>query len=234
MKLGLPSISKKVTEVGKLGKIKVKTKDSFALWESKGKSDLGFATVPQIKKQAGEKVIDHPDKNFTLYRDIYERVPVAKTAVDHTANFAIQSGFELEGDDAAKKKVQEWMDAVNFTSLAVKVMKQMQIWGNSYMEISEDKALKPKLLPPHTMFVAVNEEDDSEIVGYKQVIAVQEQTDFEPDEIVHFRWNDAINLFYGMSDYKAATATIRRLIQFQDDVGEIIHRYGHPILQHKL
>ena len=182
----------------------------------------------------GEKTIDHPDGNFKLYQEIYQKVPVAKISIDHTANFAIQSGYELEGDAGDVKAVEEWMDKVNFNILLLDALKQMQIYGNAYLEVTDIE--NPKFLPNDQLFVVVQRggNNDGQIKRYAQKTNMGEPIPFDKEELVHFKWNLESGLpesgFYGISDLKAATATLTRLLNFQIDVGEVVHRHAEPII----
>jgi len=192
------------------------------------------ADVVDFKSEKGTKVMPHPDKSFKLYQQIYQKVPVAKCSIDSTVNFAIQSGYELEGPKGAVKKVEEWIDQVNFDLIMMDAMKQMQIYGNAWLEISD--ITSPKFLPVNQMFVVVHsgDENDGQIKDYKQIINETEEISFEKEEIVHFLWNRESGLgngFYGISDLKASTTVLTRLLNFQEDIGEVMHHHAKPIIQ---
>ncbi len=203
------------------------------LHESKGK--MTDHQVISFNDKQGEKTVKHPDGAWKLYRKIYEEIPVAKNSVDHTADFAVQSGYQLEGPESAKKKINDFIKRHNFDILMVDILKQMQIFGNAYLELGKNKTgeiVSVKMLPPEQMYVVVfaGENNDGELKGYKQIIKPGQEINFNPDEIAHFKWNTASNPFYGVSDLRAVVGILTRLLQFQEDVGEIIHRYGNPII----
>jgi len=192
------------------------------------------STTPGWQDPDGEKTIPHPDKSFDLYQEIYQKIPVAKISIDHTANFAIQSGFELEGDAGAVKAIEEWMEKVNFNILLLDALKQMQIYGNAFLEITDIE--NPKFLPNSQLFVVVNRggDKDGKVLRYAQKTNMQDPITFEPEELVHFKWNVESGMaesgFYGFSDLKAATATLKRMLNFQIDIGDVIHRHAEPII----
>lgn len=49
--------------------------------------------------------------NFKLYEEVYLSVPVVFNAVNNIANFAIQSGYELED---SSKELEDFIDKSNF------------------------------------------------------------------------------------------------------------------------
>ena len=183
--------------------------------------------------KGNEITMPHPDNGESLYQDIYMKVAVAKTAIDYTADFAVQAGFQLEGSDSDKKAVEEFIDRVNLKLMMANWLKQMQIFGNAYVEVFGDIDSNLKILPPTQMFVIVSKgTNDGEILGYKQMnpLSQQEIVRFDPEEVIHFKWNEIGASFYGISDLKAVVSTITRLVNYQEDMGEIIHRYGNPLM----
>jgi hypothetical protein len=180
---------------------------------------------------AGQKL------DWKLYQKIYNNVGIVKNAVNNTANFAIQSGYELEGDDSAVKKVEEWIDKHNFDLIMLNILKQGLIFGNAYLEFANEDDFK--LLPPEQMYVIVStgKSDNGKIKGYTQIadkVMAENSPRWVPDEIIHFKWNELGTAFYGTPDIRAALGSVRYLLQYLEDVGEIIHRYGHPIIHWKV
>lgn len=193
--------------------------------------------IANIDAKEGELVVPHKDKNWQLYQDVYERVPVVKNTVDNVANFAVQSGFELEG--GSKETVQKLIDEYDFDLILINIIKQMQVFGNAYLEVSRtgDTINSLKLLPPDQMYVVVQKggDNDGKVVGYKQKLTLTQRTiSFTESEVIHFKWNTLGSAFYGTSDIKCVLGTITRLLNFQEDIGEIIHRYAQPIIHWKL
>jgi len=200
-------------------------------WIEKG---IITSNVVDFKSEKGTKVMPHPDKGFKLYQQIFQKVPVAKCSINSTVNFAIQSGYELEGSEEAVKKIEEWVDLVNFDLMMMDAMRQMQIYGNAWLEVSDIDS--PKFLPVDQMYVVVHsgDENDGQIKGYKQIIKMGEnEIPFDQEDMVHFKWNEESGLdggFYGLSDLKAGATVLQRLLNFQEDIGEVIHNHAQPIL----
>ena len=197
--------------------------------------EKGIVTTvsPNLGDKDGEKTIRHPDSAFLLYQQMYQKIPVAKCAIDHTANFAIQSGYELDGDESSVKTIEEWIDKVNFDIILLDAMKQLQIYGNAYLEITDIE--NPKFLPASQMFVIVHVGgEDGKIKGYKQKIQQKEPISFTMEEMVHFKWNVESGLpesgFYGVSDLKAATSTLKKLLNFQDSLSDVMQRHAEPLI----
>jgi len=200
-------------------------------WVEKG---IITSNIVDYKSSEGTKVIPHPDRSFRLYQQIFQKVPVAKCAVNSTVNFAIQSGYELDGPADAIKKIEEWTDKVNYDLMMMNAMRQMQMYGNAWLDVSDIEY--PKFLPVDQMFVVVHtgDNDDGQIKGYKQIIKEGErEIEFEKKDMVHFIWNEESGLdggFYGLSDLKAGALVLQRLLNFQEDIGEIMHNHAQPII----
>lgn len=210
------------------------------LKESKGK----YTDYVSVNWRDGkdEITMDPPDKNWKLYKDVYEKTGIVKNCVDNTADFALQSGYELEGPESGRKKIEKFAKIVNFDLILHNILKQMQIYGNCFIEISRDTVFDEdkwnlKILPPDQMRVVVfkGEGKDGQIKGYRQIpLMGNRPIEFTPEEVVHFKWNTATSMFYGISDLKAICGTLTSYLNFQEDIGEIIHRYAAPIVHWKL
>jgi len=206
------------------------------LKESKGKYTDYISTNWRDGKD--EITMEPPDKNWKLYKDIYEKVGIIKNCIDNTADFALQSSYELEGPESGRKKIEKFKKTVNFDLILHNILKQMQIYGNCFMEISRETVFDEdkwslKILPPEQMRVVVykGEGRDGQIKGFRQIpLMGNKPIEFTTDEVVHFKWNTATSMFYGVSDLKAVCGTLTSFLNFQEDIGEIIHRYAAPII----
>jgi len=177
-----------------------------------------------------QKVMPNP-QNLKLLKQVYEEVPVVSTSVNNTANFAVQSGFGLEGTEKDKKTIESWIDENNFNIKMNSILKQMQVFGNCFIEVAD-----VKFLPVHQMRVVVStaSKTNGQLVGYKQIMGFNDDITFKPEEIVHFKWNVLDNPFYGTSEITAVLGTLTRLLNYQADIGEVLHRYGNPLLHWKV
>lgn len=203
-----------------------------SLNESKGKVVLDNSF--NFEDKDGEYTVPHGNRDWNLYENAYRKIGIVANAFDNTANFAIQSGYELEGSEADKKRVKKWIEENNLNLIVLNIMKQMQIYGNAYLEISDST---PKILPVKNMYVVVRKgsQNDGEIIGYRQKIKLGNQTiAFKPNEVIHFKWREIGSEFYGFSDVEPNIGTLTALLNFQEDIGEIMHNYAHPIIHYKL
>ena len=215
---------------------RVRFKPQNTLKETLGKITPSYGATYTFRDGAGEFTVPHTDNNFKLYLDVYTKVPTAKNAVDNLTNFAIQSGYELEG--TGKDKAMEFIDKFNFNGVMLNILRQMAIYGNAYLEIEKtmNEITNIKLLPPEQMFVVVKKGgDDGDIVGYKQMTSPHsDPIVFKAEQIAHFKWNEIGPAFYGISDLKAVLGTLEKMLNLRENIGEIMDKYAHPILHHKL
>jgi len=206
------------------------------LKEAIGRLTPQYGFNAEVKDKENEWTVPHLDKNFKLYEDIYTSIPVAKNAVDNLSNFAIQSGYELDGGSVTT--IEKFVDTHNFEQLMLNVLRQMIIYGNAYLELDVKGAeiSSMKLLPPSQMYVVVAKGggNDGQLIKYRQVLGTQKQIDFKLEQIAHFKWNEIGPAFYGYSDLKAIQGALTSLLNYQADLGEVVHRYGHPTMHHKL
>ena len=200
------------------------------------------STSPTLDKAIMGDLVPHPTTTpWDLYGLIYERQSMVYNGFNNTADFAIQSGYDIEASDNSKTKILEWMDKVNFELILSNIFKHLQIYGNAYLDISDISF--PKLLPPKTMYVRVVKggNDDGKILGYTQVLNntslaldTKNSIQLDKDDVVHFKYNDTINPFYGMSELKPVIGALTRYANWTEDLGEILHRFAAPYLHHAL
>lgn len=187
-----------------------------------------------------KNIIPHRDMNggnipWDLYQLCYERSSLVYNAINNTADFSIQAGFDFNGSSDAKKKIEDWFDEVNFELILRNIFIQLQVYGNAYLDVSNMKF--PKLLPVKTMFVVVEKGggDDGKILGYKQILETPNDViEFTQEQIIHFKNNDACNYFYGMSEIKPVLGSLTRYANWTEDLGQILHRFASPYLHHKI
>lgn len=204
-----------------------KLSKDIAIFE-KGKIGITYSSISGRSDIVGRR------DNYKLYRKIYEQVGVVANAIKNTSDFAIQAGYEIECSDKAKKVVMDFIRKFNFDLFLVNIMTQMQIYGNAYLELTWDGTIeKMKFLPVESIFITRNDEGD--ITGYVQISpTTKKEINFKLDEIAHFPWNVVGTSYYGISDIKPNLGTIRRLLNWHEDLGEILHNYAAPILHHKV
>ena len=206
--------------------------------ESKGTVTKDLSSTA-IYGKSSELIVPHTilgqGLNWGLYSKVYNNVGIVKNAVDNTTNFAIQSGYDF---DPKNDKIQKWADDVNLDAILSNILTQLQIYGNAYLEITDKD--NPKLLPVESMFVVVSkaENNDGEIIGYVQITKdkfdLSKAPRFEPEEIIHFKYGEVGTSFYGMPSIRAGLASIQYMLQYQTDIGEILHRYGNPKIHWKV
>lgn len=200
--------------------------DKLSIYE-KGQLTLGNLLDVTLYKDT----IPHKDIPWDLYMLCYERSSLVFNAVNNTADFCIQAGFDFDGSSDAKTKILDWIDKVNFELIMRNILIQLQVYGNSYLDISDINF--PKLLPVKTMFVRVQKggENDGKVIGYSQIIdAGNKVIEFDKEQIIHFKINDACNPFYGMSEIKPVLGSLTRYMNWTDDLGQILHRFASPYI----
>jgi len=209
------------------------------------KDTRGIITQPDFTLRAGlvnkdEYIVPHRVNgqrlNWQLYFDVYHNVGIVKNAVNSTANFAVQSGYELEGNKRDVTKVKNWIDRHNFDLKMLNIFKLVQITGNCYIEMPSPDNFK--FLPVDQMYVIVKKggKNDGQITGYIQLTQgnLTNPPRWDPEDIIHFKWNELGTSFYGLPDIRASLTPIKYMLQYLEDIGEIMHRYGHIIYHWKI
>jgi hypothetical protein len=204
--------------------------ENLSLYE---KGQISSFTNPSIDKAIFNDIVPHGDIPWLLYDLVYQRSSLVFNAINNTADFAIQAGFDFDSSADAKKKIMKWMKETDFKTRIMKnIFIGLQKDGIVPLDVSNIKF--PKILPARTMYIKVIKggNDDGKPIGYRQVIPNQydKPIDFSLEEIVWFVNNDAINPFYGMSEIKPVLGALTRYANWQEDLGVILHYFSAPYI----
>ena len=168
-----------------------KIKEKFSrLFEDKGVFIVGY------KASQGEK----PRVTFKELRDWYLKDPSVMAAVDYIAEQAVGAGFYTTSESIrAKKLVDEFCYEVNLDGLLMQIAKECIYAGNSFVEKIFDKQGKLiglKILPLTSIERIVRDE-----YGHVKKIIQKvngKTVEFNPNEIIHFKYNCVDGSAYGV------------------------------------
>jgi len=144
-----------------------------------------------------EAVGEAPDVHFSDVIIAYLRDPSCKAFVDFLADQAVGMGFyttvnaEYEGAEEAKQLVDEFNESVNLDGLLQVGAREVVACGNSFWLKIEPQRLEGLKILPITGFddpKAVLRDQYGEVKGYHYSFNGVKAT-FEPEKIVHFKWN---------------------------------------------
>ncbi|MGP3667617.1 MAG: hypothetical protein ACKD6N_03505 [Candidatus Bathyarchaeota archaeon] len=166
----------------------------------------------------------------------YKTHPLVKSSVDSLAGMVAGPGFYTtvdNGEDSrqtrAKEIVDEFNAKVNMDELLLEIVKDMLITGNSFLEkiFNENGRLtRVKRLPTAKMKIV--RDRFGEIQGYVEE-ATGARVEFNPEEIVHFKWNDVEMSGYGVGIVEPVARFLDFDIKNMENMVEVVYKTAYPI-----
>jgi len=157
-------------------------------------------TLGVTNKELAKKIKKVP-YNYDLFLSCYKNIPKVFRAINTRANFAIQSGCRLIGEESDVDKIDKWERKVHFDNNKIQIAKEMLLYGNVYIQpMGKGDALELKFLPVTTMRVI--RENTGQIVGYAQIYDRKLIAQWGPEEIIHIKWNSIGTEAYGIPELR--------------------------------
>ena len=146
-------------------------------------------------KSITDNIIRHEQDYVTIMR-AYKQIPMVFGAINTKADFAVQEGFELQGDKMDVDMLDNWMKTVRFDNFRVQVAKEMMLFGDVYVvPEGSGEELKLKFMPVDSMYIL--RDKFGKHLGYAQVVNYTVGDTWKPDELIHFSWNTIGTEAYG-------------------------------------
>jgi hypothetical protein len=209
----------------KIGGFLLRTKKTRNFITEKGKvqfRDFNFnLDIMGITDKTLAKQIQPLPYDYTLFTMMYKQIPKVFRAVNTRANFAIQSGFQLMGEEGDVDEIESWQRKIHFDNYLIQFVKEMLNYGNVFIHpFGTGQDLELKILPVDTMRVL--RKDSGEITGYAQIQNRKLIDTWEPDELIHIRWNTIGTEAYGISELNCLKKTMEKKLDAEDVIVEII------------
>lgn len=174
----------------------------------------------KVPREYAKKIKKVP-YNFNLLFEIYRKIPKVMRAINSRANFAVQAGYRLIGDDADIKKIRKWERKNHFDLVKIQIAKEMLIAGNVYQKpVGEGEKFEAIFLPQESMRVV--REKTGVLVGHCQIHNNKMLARWEPDEIFHFKWNSLGSQAYGVPELFSAKYNLEIKLETENLIKPII------------
>ena len=201
-----------------------------------------------IGSTVSKKGIVEPNIRFKILHKCYINIPKVFRAINMRAEFAVQGGFKLVGNDADVDRLNKWRRRVSLDTILLTIVRNMLKYGNCFVEIvGSGDTTRLQFLPTERMRVireSVEKDNKTyfthDIAGYAEMDEsntkpIVEWRGEEMDNIIHFKWNDDGTSAYGVSEIQPALivlsdkldseAVITRILKFHADA-RIIYQCG--------
>lgn len=180
------------------------------------------ASIPGRPK--GEK--QESLKPFEQYITAYTGVPIVAAAIDRTVDFVVSPGYYTVSESkSAKEVIDEFIDSIDFDIFLRNVVKDMLIFGDSFVEIVSGKnGIKElKVISPDTMRVKRTRTGD--VTGYIQDLGLTDKNpQWSSDKIAHFVFNRIGHSPYGTSIIHPLLTVVKLKIDMENSMGQIMKR----------
>jgi hypothetical protein len=155
-------------------------------------------------------------------------IPMVFGAINTKADFAIQEGFELQGDENDKKILEKWMSDMRFDNHLVQIAKEMMLFGDVFIspEGSGD-SLELKFMPIDSMYI-LRDKFGKEL-GYAQIVNYTVGDTWTKDELIHFSWNKIGTDAYGMSEIVPIWSVLGDKLDVENVLSLIAKFHSEPI-----
>jgi len=176
-----------------------------------------------------------PSVNYEEYEKLYYTSPDAEAAISVIASFAVGGGIEfVSNDENAAEKCNEFASVVGLQNILQNDIKTHLIFGNAYNLIAEgenDFGLELQVLHPRDVKIKTDKYGRIEsylydIYGVFGDKAIQ----IEPENMLHFRFNQIANNVYGLSMLHSAYNTINLKKKIELTTAVLAHRDAHRLL----
>jgi len=177
---------------------------------------------------------------FKIYKKAYETIPLVTSIIDVQCSQVVQE-FYFIGPN--KKKLEKWAKKVNLMQFFYNVSKMMLLYGNSYVEYTDDKSMK--ILNP--IWMNVYRQSNGDIMGYSQIIEndksvlwgttgnPQEDSAFKIkipkiDSIIHFKHNVLGSEKYGISVIRSLIDSLNIKVDMENNLKKVVFKYVAPLI----
>lgn len=170
-------------------------------------------------------------KQLERYRIIYDQGGIVTEAINSYPMFLCRNGYRLEGPEAEAKKVQDWLDEVDFESIVWDAMTDALVFGDAFQEIVPNMdgtlaSIVPRLASEFT----IQYDNHGNIAGYTQKTIAggkENTTRLKPNQILHLQFWRASGSMYGHSLIHRAYDDIMRDTKIIESTAEAIKRHGY-------
>ena len=167
---------------------------------------------------ANDQKRETPAKSWATYTRMYKQHPIVRSVIDKIARTAVASGFQFIPRDraqalneAAAAKVAEIMQRSNSVALLRETYRDLLIYGDAYWYLTPARNGVPFQMirvSPSQVNIVINNLT-REVTSYIVRDAKNgTETQYAPDEFVHFRFADPDNDLYGLSPLESLISTV--------------------------
>jgi hypothetical protein len=167
--------------------------------------------------------------DFQDYLDAFNYIPFVHHAVVIKHSMIWQMGYDLEGEDASKNKVNDLLVQLKADTVIRNGSLWALVFGNMYWQkVWEGGIPKLRGLNPAKMGVKLDGKDEISSYVYERKYGKRET--FKPTEIIHLKVDDAPFELFGTSTLRAVLPTVKSILFMEEKLPLIARRRADPLL----
>jgi hypothetical protein len=187
------------------------------------------ATAARVSTTVSGATYPEDFADFQDYFDAFNYIPFVHRAVVIKHSMIWQMGYDLEGEDAAKKRVDDLLVGLKADTVIRNGSLWSLVFGNMYWQkLREGGVQRLRALNPARMGVKLDGKDEISNYVYERKFGKRET--FKPDEIVHLKVDDAPFELFGTSTLRNVLPTIKSMLFMEEKLPLIARRRADPLL----
>ena len=197
------------------------------------KSEIDYNQFPG--RDYGER---HP-YDFQLFESAYKQVPIIFGAINKTVDFALGPGFYVDSTNKAViKKINNFMEDMNFEIFLRIVVRNMLIYGNAFVEIVGKGKTIDNIIVLDPKYMFVKRDKHGILLGYTQYRGKNQPINFNSDEIAHFSYNQIGDEIYGTSILRpllgGKVSLLTQFLEMEDAMKTLVKRRANAPIHAKI
>lgn len=187
---------------------------------------------------------EQPEGDLELYHAMVVNIPILTGAINAYTRM-INSGYDiLCDDDTILNETWDIVERIDLDGTLNRVINQMETYGFCGVEVvlNDDKTDIVRLKVIDSRTLRVQKDKFGNIISYKQIVGITENQngnagsvgiapgviELDPETIMYFQRNPDSDSSYGVSLLRPLPFVTAIMLQIQDSIGKIYHRYGAP------
>jgi len=170
--------------------------------------------------------------DFEDYLDAYYYVPFVARALDIKQAMIWQSGYSLESEDEEMlRRADEFLKEIKADTVIRAGTLYAMIFGNMYWRV-ERKDEKTRLLSLNPLKMGVKiDKKTGELTNYIYQPRFGKTVKYDPDEIIHLKFNAEPWNVFGVSILRRCLPTIKAILYMEEKLPLIARRRADPLLE---
>lgn len=167
-------------------------------------------------------------RDLGKYETIYRQGGLVSTTIDAYPLFGLNSGYELTGAPMHIKRIQEWLNEINFEQLVWQAYVDALVYGDAIQEnVFSRGGDILYVVPRNPSYFNIDYDNYGIIESYTQRIDNKDIT-LKPEQVTHLQLLSLSGETYGQSLIARAFDDIMRDTKTIESTAAAIERHGHP------